>query len=553
MYTRDGIRLDADVYTPDESGEFPVLLMRQPYGRKIASTVVYAHPRWYAAQGYIVAIQDVRGRGTSEGEFELFIREGEDGEDAVNWAAQLPKSSGVVGMYGFSYQGMTQLYAAQNQPPALKALCPAMLAYDLYHDWAYENGAFCLQGNLGWAVQLAAETARLKGDSTAHKILYSASRNLPFYDPSPRFKESLNKYAPSNFYQQWLYHPDPQDSYWEQFTPDLSRVDLPMFHIGGWFDSYLRGTLRLYRHCLTHSRAPQRLLIGPWGHIPWCRRVGALDYGAEAASPVDELQVRWFDHHLKGRETGELSRPPVRLFIMGRNQWQDFEQLPQLSPQVYYCHSNGLANLREDGGQLLTTPPDSSQRDSLVHDPWRPVPALGGHAATPAGSFERSVLDGRSDVITYTTPPLSQGCHILGEGRVLIYWETDVETFDLCVILSEVRPDGTVYNLTQGYKRIIRSVASPLEIPLQETACFVPEGCGLRLSISGACFPAYPVNSGRGEGRGIPEFIDGQIITLHILSGLDTPSRVIFNLSERLPLDPIGLAGDVSEPANRTE
>ncbi|WP_017303935.1 CocE/NonD family hydrolase [Spirulina subsalsa] len=533
MYTRDGICLDADVYTPDESGEFPVLLMRQPYGRKIASTVVYAHPRWYAARGYIVAIQDVRGRGTSEGEFELFTREGEDGEDAVNWAAQLPQSSGVVGMYGFSYQGMTQLYAAQHQPPALKALCPAMLAYDLYQDWAYENGAFCLQGNLGWAVQLAAETARLKGDATAYKVLYSASGDLPFYDSSPRFKESLNKYAPSNFYQQWLHHPNPQDPYWQQFTPDLSRVDLPMFHIGGWFDSYLRGTLRLYRYSLTHCKAAQRLLIGPWGHLPWCRRVGALDYGAEAASPVDELQIRWFDYHLKGRDTGELAQPPVRLFIMGRNQWQDFEQLPQLSPQVYYCHSNGLANLREDGGQLLTTPPDTLQQDSLVHDPWRPVPALGGHAASPAGSFERSALDGRSDVITYTTPPLSQGCHIVGEGRVLIYWETDGESFDLCAILSEVRPDGTVYNITQGYKRITQPAASPLEIPLQETACFVPEGYGLRLSISGACFPAYPVNSGQGEGRGIPEFMDGQIITLHILSGLDTPSRVILPLAHR--------------------
>ena len=183
MQTRDGVRLDADIYRPQSSDKFPVLLMRQPYGRKIASTVVYAHPRWYAAHGYIVVIQDVRGRGTSQGEFKLFAHEIEDGFDTVNWVSQLPGSTGDVGMYGFSYQGMTQLYAAIAKPDSLKTLCPAMLAWDLYTDWAYEGGAFCLQANLEWAVQLAAETARLQGDIQAYNVLYAASRNLPFYAP----------------------------------------------------------------------------------------------------------------------------------------------------------------------------------------------------------------------------------------------------------------------------------------------------------------------------------------------------------------------------------
>jgi uncharacterized protein len=167
MQTRDGVRLDADIYRPDTAEKLPILLMRQPYGRAIASTVVYAHPRWYAAQGYIVVIQDVRGRGTSAGEFDLFSHEIEDGLDTINWVSQLPGSTGNVGMYGFSYQGMTQLYAAVHKPEALCAIAPAMVAYDLYTDWAYENGAFCLYANLAWAMQLAAETARLQGDETA--------------------------------------------------------------------------------------------------------------------------------------------------------------------------------------------------------------------------------------------------------------------------------------------------------------------------------------------------------------------------------------------------
>ena len=134
MLTRDGVRLDADIYRPDAEGKFPVLLMRQPYGRAIASTVVYAHPAWYAKHGYIVVIQDVRGRGTSEGEFNLFVSEKQDGFDTVNWAANLPGSIGKVGMYGFSYQGMTQLYAAAAKPSALTTICPAMVGCDLYAD-----------------------------------------------------------------------------------------------------------------------------------------------------------------------------------------------------------------------------------------------------------------------------------------------------------------------------------------------------------------------------------------------------------------------------------
>ena len=259
MLTRDRVRLDADVYYPDSEGPFPVLLIRQPYGRSIASTVVYAHPTWYAAQGYIVVIQDVRGRGTSEGEFHLFAHEMADGYDTVNWAATLPDSTGTVGMYGFSYQGMTQLYAAATQPTALKAICPAMVGYDLYTDWAYEGGAFCLQANLGWAIQLEAETARLRGDRAAYHALFAASRQLPLHDPTPARPQILQQLAPDSFYHTWLDHPEPDD-YWETLSPKrhLAAVDLPMLHIGGWFDPFLRGTLHLYREMQSRCSSQQR-------------------------------------------------------------------------------------------------------------------------------------------------------------------------------------------------------------------------------------------------------------------------------------------------------
>ncbi|MGB5961598.1 MAG: CocE/NonD family hydrolase [Coleofasciculaceae cyanobacterium] len=524
MLTRDGIKLDADIYRPDAEGEFPVLLMRQPYGRAIASTVVYAHPTWYAAQGYIVVIQDVRGRGTSEGEFRLFSNETADGADSINWVASLPGSTGKVGMYGFSYQAMTQLYAATTKPAALKTICPAMMAYDLYADWAYEGGAFCLQTNLGWAIQLSAETARLQGDTAAYQTLYKASRSLPSH-PEPDLMECLRKFAPNAFYHQWLEHSKP-DSYWEKLSPKgAMQVDLPMLHIGGWFDTYLRGNIRLYKDIAGRSGYRQQLLIGPWTHLPWCRKVGAVDFGNEAINPIDKLQIRWFDQFLKEIDTGLLDEAPICLFEMGSNFWRKFNTFPNNNHQAYFLSSNGLASIREDDGILITNKPKSCTDDILVHDPWRPVPTLGGHAAIPAGCFERSHLDYRSDVLTYTTKPLA-ALHIAGEIVVEIWCNSDKPSHDLCAVLSEVHPDGKAYNLTQGYLHVETSQNDvALQILLQATCAKITQGNALRLSISAACFPAYALNFGTGKSEA--NLIDAEIITLSVSCGGNRASRML--------------------------
>ncbi|MBE9189583.1 CocE/NonD family hydrolase [Gloeocapsopsis crepidinum LEGE 06123] len=527
MLTRDGVRLDADIYRPDAEGEFPVLLMRQPYGRAIASTVVYAHPSWYAAHGYIVVIQDVRGRGTSQGEFKLFVNEIEDGEDAVNWAADLPGSNGKVGMYGFSYQGMTQLYAAVAKPPALKTICPAMIAYDLYSDWVYEGGAFCLQTNLGWAIQLAAETARLQGDAAAHHTLYAAAQNIPLYDPVPSLNECLRKLAPNAFYHEWLEHSQP-DSYWEEISPKkyLQNVDLPMFHIGGWFDTYMRGTLHLYKDFAARSAYRQQLLVGPWAHLPWSRKVGDVDFGIEALNPVDRLQVKWFDQFLKGIDRGLSQEPPVCLFEMGSNQWRKFNDWHKEHHKLYYLSSSGLASVREDEGKLTTIYAQLCPSDVIVHDPWRPVPSLGGHAALPAGSFERSHIDRRSDVLTYTTAPLESDLHFAGDVAVEVWCDADTPHHDLCAVLSEVCTDGKVYNLTQGYLHV-NDMRSPLRVVLQPTCVRIAKGNALRLSLSAACFPAYPINPGTGSPMASTRLMDSQIVTLTLHCGGDRPSQVL--------------------------
>ncbi|MEM9004611.1 MAG: CocE/NonD family hydrolase [Cyanobacteria bacterium P01_F01_bin.86] len=535
MTTPDRVRLDADVYRPDSAGSFPVLLMRQPYGREIASTVVYAHPTWYAAQGFIVVIQDVRGRGTSEGEFQLFQNEVADGYATVEWAAQLSESDGQVGMYGFSYQGMTQLFAAQAQPSALKAIAPAMVGYHPYTDWAYENGALLLQAGLGWAIQLAAETARLRGDQPAFQALYQASRQLPLQDEIPACPQVLKQYAPDSFFHDWVSHPE-EDDYWQTLCPQLEAVDLPMLHIGGWFDPYLRGDLRLYKEMAARSQFPQPLWIGPWGHIPWGPKVGGRDFGPEANSPIDRLQVDWFNAVLKGQKTKNSEVSPVHLFEMGINRWRSLPEWPQENPQIWKLDSKGLASISQLEGHLaLVNPalvPDAKRDDSLnltntdafdtlVHDPWRPVPSCGGHAAMPSGSFDRSSVDCRSDVLTYTSSPLDTPVQVAGQIEAIVYCKSDRPSFDLCCVVSEVCLDGSVYSLTQGYGRFTSLSGNwmPHSLRLQPTCFCIMPGNALRLSISAACYPAYALNPGTGEQPAKSRLLDAKVITITVQVG----------------------------------
>lgn len=545
MRTRDGIRLDADVYVPVGEGPFPVLLMRQPYGRAIASTIVYAHPCWYAAHGYIVVIQDVRGRGTSAGEFDLFAHEVDDAEDTLRWVAQLPKSDGQVGMYGFSYQGMTQLYAAQTQSPALKTIAPAMTGYHLYEDWAYENGALCLQLGLTWAIQLAAETARLQGAVSTHRKLLMAAHALPLHDPVPACPEVLKDV--DSFFHDWLAHPHT-DSYWKALTPQLEGVDLPTLHIGGWFDPYLRGDVRLYQELSASSQHQHHLWIGPWGHIPWGRKVGEIDFGRAAMSPVDRLQIQWFNALLKGKAlvTDNLEHTatpnphkfsvehPVCLFEMGRNQWRRLPTWPGAelnadSLKTYFLHSDGLTNIREDSGVLSETSIHKVCQDNVVHDPWNPVPALGGHSAIPAGVFERTAVDARGDVLTYTSAPLTAEIRVAGLVEVVGEITSSAPSYDVCAVLSRVR-QGKVYNLTQGYRRVEPARPdNPTEItlPLHPTCFNVAPGDALRLSLSLACFPSHPINPGTGVQPASARAIDAQIISAAITTGGPSGAKLL--------------------------
>lgn len=388
-----------------------------------------------------------------------------------------------------------------------------------------------MQSNLSWAIQLAAETARLNGDISAHQSLYAASRNLPLYDTVPARPEIIKNLAPDSYYHDWLDNYQPSE-YWDKLSPNLKELDLPMLHVGGWFDTYLRGTIHLYQEMAARSSYPQHLIVGPWAHLPWGRKVGGPDCGLAASNPVDELQIRWFDCFLKKVDTGILDEPPISLFEMGRNDWQKFDKWPHNNHKSYFWATNGLAAMREDAGILTEICADVCTDDIFVHDPWPPVPSLGGHAAFPAGSFERSTIDCRTDVLTYTSALFAADLHLAGEVFVEVFCTADAPSFDLCAILSEVKDNGSVYNFTQGYVRV-NSGTTPVRIVLQSTCMQIARGNALHLSLSATCFPAYDVNPGTGAPPGAARLIDAKIMTLTVSCGGSCPSQILLPIVDR--------------------
>jgi hypothetical protein len=528
MRARDGVRLDADVYYPEGEGPFPALLMRQPYGRRIASTIAYAHPSWYAAHGYIVAIQDVRGRGTSEGTFRLFADDAADGADAVTWAASLPGSSGMVGMYGFSYQGTNQLLAAALAGPALKALAPAMIGWDVGRDWAYENDAFCLVAGLGWATQMAAENARLAGDCDAFDAFFAASRNLPLSEPvaaRPRYMTTHGRYC---HYGDWLAHP-PDHDYWRGFSPAAlaSEVQLPMLFIGGWYDSHLPGTVAAYKHFAAVHANRTRLVVGPWLHFPWTRWVAGTDFGAEAAINIDSLQIKWFDRWLKGASDTQ-DQAPVRLFDLGAKQWRDFSAWPT-STTTMFLSASGRAARDDSDGLLVLAPPAHEGCEFIAHDPWRPVSAVGGAYGTPPGPADRTAVDARPDVLTFTGAPVSAPLAIAGDVAARLWLTSDAPDFDVSCTLSRVTPDGRAMTLTQGYRRVKcgADLDLPITVPMRAICITLSPGQRLRLSVAGASFPAYPVNPGTGSDPTSTPAAEAKIITLGVRHGGVFPSSLL--------------------------
>lgn len=521
---RDGVRLDADIYRPAEGGPYPVLLQRQAYGRRIGCTICYAHPSWYAAQGYIVVVQDIRGRGTSDGEFKVGECEASDGVDTIAWAAKLDGSTGAVGMYGFSYQGYNQLLAATAAGPALKALAPAMAPWHAFENWAFENGALRMQGAMGWAVQISAETARRAGDSTGYAELLALARALHFNSEIEARPVIMEKYRAYSHYMRWLDTPSEAD-YWKAISPatfarQIAERRLPMLFTGGWYDTHLASTWRAYSELLALSNPNLHLSIGPWLHFPWSHKAGAVDFGPDAAFDMNRLHIGFFNRYLKGEPDPFETVPPVRLFDMGSKTWRGYRNLSD-KPKIFFLDGDGRVTNDICAGRLVDDPHvKPSHTEFIVHDPWRPAPSVGGAFGSPPGPVDRMQVDLRGDVATFTTPPMRASLTLAGAVQASLYVTSDTPEFDVNCVLSRVTTSGQSIPLCDGHIRVVRGGAdAPVVVPMRATCITLARGEALRLSIAGASFPAFPVNPCNGSDPTRATRAEALITTLAISCG----------------------------------
>jgi putative CocE/NonD family hydrolase len=485
--------------------------MRQPYGCRIASSLVYAHPSWYAAQGYLVVVVDVRGRGDSEGHFSGFGQEANDGDDCLAWLRSDKRCNGRVGSYGFSYQGLTQLLG--NDPAlAPDAIAPAMAGLNERLHWACEGGAHRWVQCLSWGLQLAAETRRRANDEQGWQQI---RRSLSSHPPSDGLA-LLRRYDPSNPVLAWLEQDPQHGDGWNSHPPAPGRLERPLLLVEGWSDPHLRGGIDLWQRSRAAAANPL-LRIGPWSHLAWDRRVGQLDCGAAACGRVDSWQLSFFDRHLRDRinqpaEPGCLAYDPLGQL------WQQRDP-GSSSGQRWGLASAGLAACRSDGGELLSDAPGRGSV-SWVHDPWRPVPGRGGHLGLDAGPVDRANLDARGDVVCFSSAPLPQALELWGEPVLQLQLAADQPGFDLCAALAVIRHQGSqVLQLSTGVLRQLGEHCLRLEwrqVRLQPLLCSLQAGDQLRLSLAAAAWPQITVNPGSGEGASRELSSSHRVVTLEI-------------------------------------
>ena len=512
---RDGTVLRADIYRPSAPGRFPVILSRTPYGKDgFDQFAQEAVPR-----GYVVVVEDVRGRFGSQGSFDPFVNESADGYDSVEWAARLPFCDGRVAMYGESYLGITQWLAALARPPHLAAIVPIYAPSDLHEGALYQGGAFEQLFAQSWSNVLA------RNAYAQTQAPFAFSQALPI----DGFPAAARLAVP--YYSQWLAHPD-DDAYWTRWQLDgrYGRILVPSYVVGGWYDIFLDGAIREFEGMredggTARARELTRLRIVPGGHTGFHSTIGAVDFGPQADlvapdapyRPDDDV-LRWLDYVVKGIDDGAQSEPVVRYFVLGEDDWRSANRWPPSgsTPTTYYLASRGAANTASGDGRLTTTePPAGGASDRFTYDPASPVPTFGGALccgipAFPRGARDQSAIERRSDVLVYSTSPLEAPLLLAGPVRATLYASTDVTDTDFTAKLVDVWPNGFAQNLCDGIvrARYRRSAAKPTllqpgqvvryEIAIGSTASYLAPGHRLRLEVSGSNFPRFDRNLNTG-------------------------------------------------------
>lgn len=535
MPMRDGVTLSADVYRPDATGRFPVILVRTPYDNGTAPNVVRG--RFWASRGFAYVVQDVRGRGDSDGVFYPLVTEAEDGYDSQTWCGQQPWSNGKIGMTGNSYLGWTQVYPAGLRNPSVAALIPTVTPPDPVRNFPYQFGVLG-PTTVSWLAFISGHTLQ---DISEHDLMgaYSA---LPLREIDTKLGRTIRAW------RDWVDHP-ALDDYWRKqaYQDSMLKATVPMLHVSGWYDDVLVGTTENFVNMTTKAEDPaertrQHLLIGPWGHaVNTKRKWGSIDFGPDALIDLDGLQIRWFERWLKGVPNGIENDPPVRIFVMGENKWRDEREWPLARTQYvsYYLQSGGRSNSLLGDGTLTTSAPAGDQPpDRYSYNPADAVPFITEPAFNQIGGpDDYRPVERRDDVLVYTGPTLSEPLEVCGPLRVRLFASSSARDTDWTAKVLDVHPDGYAQRLNDGIVRARfrkslerEELLTPGQVEEYDVDCWstcirLDTGHRLRLEISSSAFPKFDRNMNTGGPLGTES--KGVIAQQTVYHDRLRPSRLI--------------------------
>jgi len=545
---RDGMRLSTDLYFPEAVAtgvKLPAVLMRTPYNKK-------PHRRegsiaqFFAGQGYLVAVQDVRGRFESEGEYVIQREDPQDAYDTIEWLIRQGWSNGKVGTYGCSYLGEVQIEQAKLRHPALAAMIPQAAGgavgsaggrYRYFGAW--NGGAFELAAGLGWFHGNGSKLFFRPQAGTPPEVW---RQHADLFDPAPKPPEI-------NFRRTWPMLPlvnlmdrigspptdwkefvgrDLVDPWWAEkgYVKDSDRFDVPALHVNSWYDLGVADTLFEFNLLRTNAesargRDHQFAIISPVTH---CRSELATEQTVVGERNVGDAQLdywgiylRWFDYWLKGMDNGVARMPKLQIYVMGKNEWRGENEWPLERTRFtrYFLHSDGRANSRLGSGTLSTAPPKDEPPDRYQYDPKDPVPSRGGPVCctgtpdAPEGAFDQTEVEARHDVLVYSTPVLPEGVEVTGPIQLVLYISSSAKDTDFTGKLVDVYPDGTAYNVQEGILRAryregfdkkvwMKGEVVEVKIDLQATSNYFPPGHRIRLEVSSSNFPRFDRNLNTG-------------------------------------------------------
>ncbi len=516
----DGVVLYADLYLPAAEGRYPTIVVRTPYG--VQRDGMHETMTKFAQHGYAVVLQDVRGRYESEGIWEPFRDEGKDGYETIEWAAKQSFSNGKVGTQGGSYLGHNQWAAASLRPPSLVCAFPGVASTNLYANWIGMGGAFRLSFNYGWGVVRMPNRIMLPQHWHTSSFMPENLQydnilwHLPLNDGDLK-----SAGRPVQHYRDWLEH-ERYDEYWKAISDEenFGKITVPTYTYGGWFDIFVMGTINGYvgmrnGGATRESRAGARMLIGPWGHGP-SQSFGGIDFGPTANVNMFDVQLQFYDFHLKGMSNGLDTEDPVRIFYMGANQWRSEAEWPIPGTQyrqLYISSSAGANSVRGDG-RLSWISASQSGHDRYVYDPEQPVPTTGGNnccgTPTPAGPMDQRPIERRQDMLVYTSDYLTEPLTIAGPVSMKLFASSDAPDTDWMIKLVDVYPNDYAMPISEGILRakfragldtialLTPGQVYEFDIELTGTANVFKPGHRIRVDITSSNFPQFDRNPNTG-------------------------------------------------------